>query len=152
MASRWPDTTVEERFLAKVNVRGEDECWLWAASTTTNGYGTFSIHRDGRRIGTTAQRAAYMLFVGPIPDGYQIDHLCRVRRCVNPRHLEAVTPSENIQRGRFAQHDGKVCPKGHNLTKPNTLVLASGFKACVTCRRAHKNAWQRAWRAERRAA
>lgn len=84
------------RFWAKVDKRGPDDCWLWLANKTApNGHGRFST--GGSMV--MAHRFAYELLVGPIPDGLVIDHLCRVRLCVNPKHLEPVTAVENIKRG-----------------------------------------------------
>ena len=73
-------------------------CWLWTGARTANGYGTMSA---GGRYGATllAHRLAYEWYRGAIPDGLQIDHLCRVRHCVNPWHLEAVTQEVNLKRG-----------------------------------------------------
>lgn len=87
---------VEERFWPKVDRRGPDECWPWLATLDRYGYGTF---HDGRRL-TGAHRMAYELLRGPIPDGLELDHLCRTRGCVNPAHLEAVTHRENMGRSR----------------------------------------------------
>ena len=79
-----------------------------------------------------AHRAAYELFVGPIPSGYEIDHLCRVRDCVNPDHLEAVTRRENLLRGDTfaATHAAKTeCPRGH----PYDTITAQGARRCSIC-------------------
>lgn len=86
-----------ERLWAKV-VKTED-CWLWTGSRTTKGYGHLLV--DGRF--TQAHRLAYELEVGPIASGLVIDHLCRVRHCVNPAHLEPVTNRENLRRGIAAR-------------------------------------------------
>lgn len=85
--------TVSERFRALYDVI-DTGCWIWRGTPGANGYGRLSI---GNRP-TYAHRAAYELHVGPIPAGLTIDHLCRVRMCVNPDHLEPVTRAENTRR------------------------------------------------------
>jgi hypothetical protein len=86
-------TGVDERFWNKVNKT--DTCWLWTGALQSRGYGSVGIgnHRTG-----LAHRVAYEALVGPIGDGLTIDHLCRVKSCVNPAHLEPVTSAENIRR------------------------------------------------------
>ena len=101
----------EARFWSKVDKNGPlptwapmlGRCWTWLPPTDpTTGYGRLNIGgRDGRNI--YAHRFSYDLLVGPIPDGLQIDHLCRVRACVNPQHLEPVTIGENVRRELFAR-------------------------------------------------
>lgn len=90
-------------------------CWTWTGSRNGRNYGSFSI--NGRRRGT--HRLAYELLVGPIPDGLQIDHLCRVTCCCNPAHLEPVTPRVNVQR---AVCPDLRCPQGHPLAEPNIII------------------------------
>jgi hypothetical protein len=70
-------------------------CWLWTASTDPKGYAQF----DFRTRNTRGHRFVYEALVGRIPEGLDLDHLCRVRRCVNPAHLEPVTRAENLRRG-----------------------------------------------------
>jgi hypothetical protein len=82
-----------ERWASKVT--RTDGCWLWTGSTLKNGYGNL-MGTDGRN--QYAHRVAHVLFIGPIPEGYEVDHLCRVRNCVKPAHLEAVTRQENLRR------------------------------------------------------
>lgn len=99
---------IRERFLEKVEVV-EGGCHLWLGSINSDGYGTFSINHSRS---DNAHRVAYELFVGPIPEGHQVDHVkargCKHRHCVNPEHLEAVTASENVRRQR-----GNLCKNGH---------------------------------------
>ena len=87
----------EVRFWRYVEQRRE--CWVWTASIRPNGYGEFRC--NGRL--TRAHRFAYEQMVGPVPEGLQLDHLCRNRACVNPEHLEPVTGSVNVQRGHEAR-------------------------------------------------
>lgn len=75
----------------------ESGCWLWTGPRTAKGYGVVS---KGASTSTTAHRMAYEALVSAIPDGHQIDHLCRVTPCCNPQHLEPVTPTENVWRSR----------------------------------------------------
>jgi hypothetical protein len=89
-----------DRFMAKVYKT--ETCWLWTAAKATNGYGMFGSLNDV----TTAHRWAHELFIGPIPEGMDVDHLCRVRECVNPEHLEAVTRIENLRRMRVGRKLG----------------------------------------------
>jgi len=125
--------SVEPRFLAKVEKT--DTCWLWTAWIERNGYGRFWL--DGRQHG--AHRVAYELYVGPIPVGLEIDHLCRVRHCVNPDHLEAVTASENARRMAALRTPYQAlrekCRNGHPYDAENTITTPSG-RMCRTCKRA----------------
>lgn len=125
-----------ERFEAKFQRRGDDECWPWTAAKH-NGYG--KVYWNGSVIG--AHRVAYMLHVGPIPEGMQLDHVCRNPACVNPSHLEVVTARENTLRGlrgRMITH----CPHGHEYTEENTIWRTDTSsphprRRCRACHKAH---------------
>lgn len=124
-------TVNEERFWSKVDTTGE--CWLWTSRIERSGYGRFKSSGKYHY----AHRVAYGLAVGPIPDGLTIDHLCRVRNCVNPAHLEPVTQRENTLRGEgvAARNARKThCPQGHEYTLENTCV-SRGLRHCRTCNR-----------------
>jgi hypothetical protein len=130
---------LENRFWAKVAVVGNVcECWLWIASKSTGGYGSF---RAALSKSQGAHRFAYELMRGPIPAGLQLDHLCRVRHCVNPYHLEAVTCGENVRRGEAASkakawHAAIThCTKGHEYTVENTKFAPNGTRYCRECNR-----------------
>jgi hypothetical protein len=99
-------------------------CWLWISPLTNGGYGLGYFR--GRMM--VAHRAVYLKQVGPIPYGLQLDHLCRVRRCVNPEHLEAVTPAENSRRAlpfrskQPRQHKWSPIPRSLKVSKPKPSV------------------------------
>jgi HNH endonuclease len=131
---------LEERFWGKVNKTGA--CWLWTGVFDNGGYGIIKVNK--RKVG--AHRVSWELNRGPIPYGLDIDHLCRVRSCVNPDHLEPVTRKENIERGvaritslsRFAAMTH--CRRGHEFTPENTRhsISAKGYtlRTCKTCQQA----------------
>jgi hypothetical protein len=123
-----------DRFWNKVDATGP--CWLWTACTSGNGYGGFQL--DGRL--QAAHRVAYELLVGPIPEGMQLDHLCRVLICVNPDHLEVVTCRENLMRSPIAPasvNSRRVrCVHGHELSGAN-LRMSNGKRQCRACERSH---------------
>lgn len=126
------DNRLPPHFWAKVAVNPDTGCWLWTASVRRRGYGRFGSKGDQR----AAHRVAYEALVGPIPEGLQIDHLCRVTRCVNPEHLEPVTQRENVRRGHNSPATRTQCPHGHEYTASNTMVNCMGWRVCFTCNRA----------------
>jgi hypothetical protein len=123
------------RFESKVEPEPNTGCLLWAAGLTTDGYAAFSIGDKKLR----AHRLSYEHFVGPIPVGLTLDHLCRVRSCVNPAHLEAVTKRTNTLRGLSpVAHYARAthCIHGHAFTSNNTYIF-NGRRCCRTCNRRH---------------
>jgi hypothetical protein len=118
-----------------------DGCWIWMGSKNNGGYGKIGRPRSGNR-GVSVHRASYELLVGPIPAGYQIDHLCKNTSCLNPAHLEAVTPRENVLRGNtFARHQAAQthCVKGHPLSGDNLYRHPDGSRKCRACRRSYES-------------
>ena len=125
--------SLAERFDAKWFRHPITGCWIWTASTTA-GYGRIDVNRKF----LYAHRVAYERFVGPIPAGLQLDHLCRVRRCVNPSHLEPVTSRENTLRGNGVAARASAathCPHGHPYDEANTYRDPRGWLRCRTCKR-----------------
>jgi len=130
----------------------ENGCIDWVGSMMWKGYGRFWFRSRAYR----AHRFSYELSAGPIGQGLVIDHLCRNRRCVNPLHLEAVTPAENLRRSALApatRNKAKThCPKGHPYDRENTLVRTNGQRECRECSRAESRAYKARRRAARRSA
>ena len=117
----------------------ESTCLVWVGATNNLGYGI--VHIDGRR--ELAHRIAYEAAFGPIPDGLVIDHKCRVRCCIKPEHLEAVTQAENIRRGRSAAAlaVGDECQNSHRITDESLLYRRTNGKTeCMACRREGRRA------------
>ena len=114
--------STEERFWSHVDIT--EDCWLWTASTNF-GYGQFYAHKRNYR----PHRYAYELLVGEVPDGLVLDHLCRVRHCVNPAHLEPVTHRTNINRGVRNINKINNLPLGVYQTRrsPNYAVCKTWF-------------------------
>lgn len=120
--------TVDERFWAKVEKT--EGCWLWTASQD-NGYGNFWSGTRQMR----AHRWSYERLIGPVPDGLELDHLCRVRHCVNPDHLEPVTHRENSRRGVVGWNNASKthCPQGHPYDERNTRYRGPDGRSCRIC-------------------
>ena len=113
-------------FWNKVDATGP--CWLWTAATQTDGYGSFRSK--------LAHRVAWELLIGPPPP--ELDHICRVKLCVNPDHLEPVTHRTNIQRGAVWNRNKPLCHRGHELTK-----RSNGKRRCYTCEKEARHAARR---------
>lgn len=131
-------TPIESRFESKYIPEPNSGCWIWIAGIDRCGYGKFAVGKE-----SLAHRASYRLYKGEIPEGLEIDHKCRVRCCVNPNHLEAVTHTENIKRGEYAAtHRNRVkthCMRGHELSGYNVIhkKWKGGFRR--NCRKCHND-------------
>ena len=123
---------LQERLEAKYEAEPLSGCWLWTGALTRGGYGQIGVWFGGVMRPRRAHRVAYECYIGPIPDGLELDHLCRVRTCVNPRHLEPVTHAVNVARGGHALKTHAPC--GHPYTK-----VQNGTRRCIPCR----NKWHR---------
>jgi len=126
------DPRLPSRFWNKVEVTA-DGCWLWRAAHNERGYGNLSF---GGKPGVSAYRLAYNTLVGSVPDGLELDHICRAPACVNPHHLEIVTHRENILRGNTtpAKHAAAThCRNGHPFDLFNTHYTPQGKRTCRIC-------------------
>lgn len=134
-----------ERLLESIEL-SDNGCWLWVRPPNTSGYGYLKV--AGKN--TLAHRASYETFEAPIPADLHIDHLCRVRHCINPAHMEPVTCQVNVLRGEtMAARNSKVthCPRGHEYTEENTGHSSQG-RYCRECRRAWLREYKRQQRRE----
>lgn len=126
--------TLGERFWSKVDKVVESPCWLWTSALGRGGYPLFWMGENRRAA--RAHRLAYEDMVGPIPAGLTLDHLCRVRHCVNPAHLEPCTAGENAKRSPNAPYNvwGRAthCRRGHEFTAATTAIH-HGRRECRAC-------------------
>ena len=141
------DSTLK-KFYAKISQT--NTCWIWVGAQTPGGYGKMGVGGKTKY----AHRLSYEHWNGPIPHKLQIDHLCRVRQCVNPQHLEAVSGRENLIRGFGASGVNArktICNNGHAYTPENTY-LYRGRRQCNECRAAYRKIWNDKQRKARKAA
>ena len=122
------DFKLLDRLASKFEINPETGCWVWTAAKHRTGYG--SVWSAGQM--QRAHRVCYEATVEPIPEGLEIDHLCRNRDCINPDHLEPVTQKENIGRGVPWRPRPTHCPNGHEYTPENTGVHKNSIR-CRTC-------------------
>jgi HNH endonuclease len=140
MARPKKGTTAEDRWWSRISEDPATGCWIWDGSLV-DGYGRLRVKGKG----VYAHRFAYEMFVGPISPDKELDHLCRVRACCNPGHLEPVTRRENWERG-IAPSVGNAakthCKYGHPLSGDNLIVRKSGHRQCKTCNREKVREWR----------
>ena len=130
----WRMISPEDRLHFQIEPEPMSGCWLWTGTLIPRGYGR--INWGGRQV--VVHRLIYEKHRGPIPTGLTLDHLCRVRSCVNPDHLEAVTMRENCLRGEsFSAKNARQthCKRGHALVSPNIYLSTPWKRACVACAR-----------------
>lgn len=131
-----------EKYIHKIKLT--DTCWLWQGSIGLGGYGILSQYSSDHRksLPKRAHRVIYEIARGPIPKGLVLDHLCRVRHCVNPDHLEPVTEKVNLQRGygpSGLNFRKTFCLRGHHFTSENTYVSPKGGRRCKACRKMQRD-------------
>ncbi|MES2030874.1 MAG: HNH endonuclease signature motif containing protein [Pseudomonadota bacterium] len=124
---------VLDQFPDKIYPEPNTGCWLCVSSNNQRGYARLSI--DGQLV--TAHRFSYEMSVGPIPNGLELDHLCRQTCCVNPAHLEPVTPFENMRRANADRERERqfYCTNGHLRDAANIYVTPGGSRKCRECAR-----------------
>lgn len=138
-------TAPVDRVLARCTE--QDGCWIFGGYLTRGGYGQVTVSaKAGRAL---AHRVVYIALVGEVPDGLELDHLCRRPACTNPWHLDPVPHALNVKRGRASQVQRarvaarQACARGHRYDEQPPYITATGARRCRAC----GAAWARAARA-----
>lgn len=138
LGRRFSGESLGNRLVWRSDLEGPNGCWIWLGSRDRAGYGRILVKEHEKYANRHAHRIAYQEFVGSVPEGLELDHLCRVRACVNPDHLEPVTRRENLRRSPLTPGSRTHCPQGHPYTPENTYLWTdkngSERRHCRTCR------------------
>lgn len=129
-----PKPTLEDRLYKNMPIEDSNKCWNWSGYKITSGYGGFFVGVKDKRKFYLAHRLSYEHFVGPIPEKFVIDHLCRNPSCINPTHLEAVTHAVNVQRGKMSRY-WPTCNNGHAWDEETKFYRVDGSVTCRICKR-----------------
>jgi hypothetical protein len=127
-----------DRFLDKISPEPNSGCWLWTGTLSSNGYGHFKFNKFNFK----AHRFAYESEVADIPDGLELDHQCRIRSCVNPKHVMPVTHAENMATAVMPRASQTHCLRGHEFTANNTYHH-HGRRHCKICKRESLRLWRK---------
>ncbi len=143
-----------DRFWEKVDKNGPvsdyrpdlGQCWVWVSPSVGKGYGYFSSGVGKERQSWRVHVWSWVQVNGPVPEGLELDHLCRVTLCVRPLHLEAVTHLENVRRGTAGRWlaERTHCIHDHEFTSENTYITPSGCRSCRTCSRENQRRYRAA--------
>lgn len=149
---------VVERVLARIDRSDPDACWIWPGALFGTGYGHVAWQVNNEQFHRGVHRVVYMALVGPIPAGFDLDHICHDpgvcrpaaakdcphRRCCNPAHLEPVDRQTNLLRGGTVAAERAArthCPRGHPYDETNTRRDKLGRRSCRTCTRERNREW-----------
>ena len=138
-------TDLPKRFHGRIHVSDQgytSPCWMWTGATRPNGYGTSSVYdRETKKQTVMSSHVlVYLLLVGQYDQTLQLDHLCEVRACCNPAHLEPVTVAENLRRA-FGRKSVDHCKNGHDLRETGVAASNGRGRRCSVC----LTAWKRAY-------